>query len=101
MSGTEARDAGISQVMENNQKWSAEVLDFIEGHIPVGWIGTGEDIRHLATEAGIVQPKHPNAWGATIMAAVRYKGFLTRTGTMVPPRDRASHARPTWQYIRT
>lgn len=99
--GTDARDAGLKQVTENNQKWSEEVLDYIEGHIPVGWCGTGEDIRHLTAEAGLSQPKHHNAWGAVIMVAIRHRGLLTKTGRLLPMRDRTSHARATWEYIRT
>lgn len=98
--GKSARDAGIDQVVEHNQKWSHEVLDYIEGHIPVGWAGTGEDIRHLVLEAGLNHPKHHNAWGAVIMTAIRHRGLLSKTGRLLPMRDRTSHARATWEYIR-
>ena len=63
------RDAGLDAVLNKNWIWRAEIMDFIENGLHQGWKGTGEDIRHLAQEAGIVNPGHPNAWGAVIMMA--------------------------------
>ena len=96
----EQRDLFLDQISLNNTEWINEVSGFIRDRIPCGWKGTGEDIRHLVINAGISKPKHPNAWGAVIMTAVKYRGWLKKTGVAVPMKDKTSHARLTWQYVR-
>lgn len=100
MEGQAARDAALDAVLNHNAIWRHKVLAFIETEIPQGWVGTGEDIRHMATEDGIANPGHPNAWGAVIMFAVKNKRWLQWTGKVVPMRDKSSHARITRQYVR-
>lgn len=97
--GVAARDAALDAVLRRDWIWRAQVVAFIEA-LPQGWVGTGEDIRHAATDAGIPAPKHPNAWGAVVMYAVRNRRWLMWTGKVVPMRDRSSHARITRQYAR-
>lgn len=94
----DARDAALDTVLNKNWIWRSQIMSFIET-LPQGWVGTGEDIRHLAQEDGIINPGHPNAWGAAIMYAVK-KGWLQRTGKMYQPKDKASHARGIWEYVR-
>jgi hypothetical protein len=97
--GRDARDAALDGVLNRNWIWRAQIMDFIENDLHQGWKGTGEDIRHLAQEAGIVNPGHPNAWGAAIMQAVKNR-WLQRTGRMHQPKDKASHSRGIWEYVR-
>jgi len=90
-----ARDEGIKTVSEHNSEWVAEYLTFVT-RLPVGWIGTAEDIRAAAT---FNQPKHPNAWGAACSTAVR-RGLLEKTGNYVKMKFKKSHARATPEYRR-
>jgi hypothetical protein len=99
-SGSEQeRDAALDKVLRRDWIWRAQITAFIEG-LPQGWVGTGEDVRLAATEAGIPAPHHPNAWGAAIMYAVKNKRWLMWTGKVVPMRQKSSHARLTRQYAR-
>jgi hypothetical protein len=100
MDGFTARDAGLDRVSGNNLRWSEELLFFIEECLPVGWVGTGEDIRMLALDVGLYHPNHSNAWGAAIMTAVRHRKLLEKTGRLIPMRVRSSHARQTPEYKR-
>ena len=111
--GADARDAALDAVLRRDWIWRAQVVAFIEA-LPQGWVGTGEDIRlashsanasqeaeqHAAIDSGIPAPKHPNAWGAVIMYAVKNRKWLMWTGKVVPMRDKSSHARITRQYAR-
>ena len=97
--GKVARDAALDNVLRRDWIWRAQIIAFIEA-LPQGWIGTGEDIRHAATGAGIPNPPHHNAWGAAIMYAVKNRRWLMWTGKVVPMRDKSSHARLTRQYAR-
>ena len=94
------RDAALERVLNHNAIWQTQILNFIENHIPFGWVGTGEDIRRMANEDGLKEPNHPNAWGAVIMVAMRYKKFLQPTGRVVNMRKKSSHARLNREYVR-
>lgn len=96
--GESARDEALERVLRRDWIWKAQITDFIES-LPQGWVGTGEDIRHAALDAGVPRPPHHNAWGAAVMMAVR-KGWLHWTGKVLPMRDRSSHGRITRQYAR-
>lgn len=98
--GAAGRDSGMDRVVDHNADWSDQVLDYIEWLVPIGWRGTGEDIRHLALDAGISLPLHSNAWGAVVMLALRRRRLLMKTGRFVPMRDPRSHARMTCEYER-
>jgi len=94
------RDAALDAVLNKNAIWRTSIMDFIENRLPQGWVGTGEDIRRLATEDGLSNPGHPNAWGAAIMYAVKNKRWLQWTGKVRPMTQRSSHARLTREYVR-
>ena len=47
----DARDAALDTVLNKNWIWRSQIMSFIET-LPQGWVGTGEDIRHLAQEDG-------------------------------------------------
>lgn len=97
--GLEARDEALERVLRRDWIWRSNIMAFIED-LPQGWVGTGEDIRHAAKDAGLADPPHHNAWGAAIMNAVRNKKFLRWTGRVLPMRDRSSHGRLTREYVR-
>jgi hypothetical protein len=90
------RDAGIQRVTEHNESWHTKCLDYL-GHlskrsypiIPGDFLG--EDIRDLLTDV-IGEPRHVNAWGALIQAAVK-KGYLLDTGRYTKARSVKAHAR--------
>lgn len=97
--GVKARDAALDSVLRRDWIWRAQIIEFIEG-LPQGWVGTGEDIRFAAIEAGIPNPPHPNAWGAAVMHAVKNKRWLQWTGKVRSMRSKSSHARITREYAR-
>lgn len=96
--GAIARDEALDSVLRHDWIWRSRIIAFIE-NLPHGWVGTGEDIRHMAQKCEIINPGHPNAWGAAIMYAVKKK-LLHKTGKMHQPKDKASHARGIWEYVR-
>lgn len=97
--GVEARDTALDGVLRKDWIWRANILAFIE-ELPQGWVGTGEDIRHAAIDAGIGNPPSPNAWGAAVMYAIKNRRWLMWTGKVRPMRDKNSHARITREYAR-
>ena len=97
--GAIARDDALDKVLRRDWIWRAQIIAFIED-LPMGWVGTGEDIRHAALEAGIPRPPHHNAWGAAIMHAVKNKHWLRWTGRVLSMKDKSSHARLTREYVR-
>lgn len=99
LEGQKARDEALESVLRRDWIWRAQIIDFIE-KLPQGWVGTGEDVRHAAKEAGIPNPPHHNAWGAAIMHAVKNKKWLMPTGKFLPMKDKSSHARMTREYAR-
>jgi len=96
--GRVARDAGIAKVKKNSDGWIAKAIDFVE-RMPSGWIGTGEDIKLLATPQ-IGAPHHPNAWGALTNAVTR-RGLLVKTGRWLQTKGEKSHARNVQEYRRS
>jgi len=94
----EARDAGIAQVLDHNEAWRIAALAEME-KLFRGWVGTAEDIRiNITPKVGV--PKHPNAWGGLMNAALK-RGWFTPTGKWISPTDVKSHSRPTREYRRT
>ena len=89
------RDEGMSLALENStEEWKDAVYNYIRA-LPVGWLGTGEDIRTACP------PSHaPQAWGAIINTAVR-RDWLRPTGQYKKMKARSSHARETRIYART
>lgn len=90
-----ARDKGIKRVVKNNNTWHAKALAHIQ-NLPIGWVGTGEDMRkHI--QPLIEPPKHPNAWGGLARSALG-SGRFQHTGNWIVPKDTPSHARPIREY---
>ena len=78
--GEEAKQEGQHRVTENQQaEWKADVAVIIEqlARRPNGF--TGDDVRELASTAGIGEPTHPNAWGAAMSAAAK-RGLIQAVG---------------------
>jgi hypothetical protein len=89
-----SRDAGIAQVLENQEQgWRDEARDIVRG---MSGDFTGEDIR-LACESVGATPKHHNAWGGFIMSLVRGH-VIEPTGEYRAMRAKGSHARKTQVY---
>lgn len=97
--GVAERDEALDRVLRHDWIWRAQIIEFIE-NLPQGWVGTGEDIRLAALEAGMNNPHSPNAWGAAVMYAVKHKRWLMWTGKVRPMRAKSSHARITREYAR-
>lgn len=92
------RDKGIRQVTDHNQSWHDGALKALEKLRGTGKTMTGEQMRFwLAGEVGF--PKHPNAWGALINAAVKV-GLIQDTGDQSQMTATRSHARrtPVWRF---
>ena len=86
--------AGMKAVDGGNRAWKSAALDVIRA-LPVGWIGTGEDIRAKVAE----EPSHPNAWGSLISAALKDE-LIFPTGDHRPMTAKKSHGRQTPVYER-
>lgn len=96
--GARRRDEGIDTVLSNNEAWAEQAASMLPGALAqVPLFFTGEDLRVVLREAGLPEPRHPNAWGGLINTAVR-KGWMTPTGTHRPMRLPRSHARQTPVY---
>jgi hypothetical protein len=94
-----ARDTALARVAGNSKAWMTSMQHFIV-HLPIGWIGTAEDLRHMALEDGLGYPHHHNAWGSAAMIAIKHRKVLVKTGEFRAMRDRSSHARMTPVYRR-
>ena len=93
-----ARDAAITLGAGHNLRWIDHAL--VAGNaLPVGWIGTGEDIRRVVDAVVQPGPKHHNAWGALISTLIKRR-VLIKTGVYVNMKQKSSHARSTPQYVR-
>lgn len=99
MNGADARDFGMSVVLDNEPAvWGAlydyEFTRFIiaQGYAPF----TGEDFKQWFRDSGHPDPHHPNAWGAKWNAMAR-DGRIVKTGEMTQAKGRVSHAR--WLFL--
>lgn len=95
-SGEALRDQALERLEQKNETFMARGIVEI-AKLPVGEY-TGEDIRFRLAEKDIA-PKHPNAWGALIMSAVRSK-ILRDSGKTTKMKARSSHARKTTIYVK-
>jgi len=94
--GQQLRDAGISQVLNNNVDWIVLCVAEAERFAIDALCFTGEDIRlHCRIKVG--QPRHHNAWGALINILIKRK-IIVPTGQFKHMRDPTSHARLTPVY---
>jgi hypothetical protein len=92
--GRAIRDKVLASVMENAGKdFGQRVEDVVFFYLPIGWEGSGEDIRRLC-ESEDIHPHHSNAWGGVINGLIR-RGILHKTGRWTQMQDKRSHARMT------
>lgn len=104
--GEEAREAGMERVIANtSEAWQTRYFrlcaDFFRD-LPIGAIFTGEQLRANATEKGLPEPHHVNAWSANTASYTRALcqcGMAEAIGT-ANARTRQSHAHRLWQYRR-
>lgn len=82
------RDAGTASVTANADGFMDKALNMIAA-LPSGEY-RGEQVRLACTLRGI-EPHHPNAWGALILAAQK-RGLLRPTGRFVSAASKKSHA---------
>lgn len=82
------RDAGTASVSANASAFMNKALGEIAA-LPSGEY-RGESIRAHCLCRGI-EPHHPNAWGALMLAASR-RGLLKPTGRYVAAASKKSHA---------
>jgi len=94
-----ARDKGMKSVLDHNPRWIDHYYGFVTRAIPRGTVLSGEDIRRMAAPV-IGEPGHPNGWGAASNGAYR-RGLLIKTGKMVTPKAKKSHARAIQEYVRS
>jgi hypothetical protein len=90
----DARDARTEQVRDNDLTWHQSALSLIEQCIPVGWKGTGEQLRIALLALGLPAPHHHNAWGSLVLNAQRRR-LINKTGDMAHMETVRSHARMT------
>jgi len=97
--GRAARDEGMERVLRH--QWMLDMIEAVRKRIPVGWKGTGEDLRVKLTDEGWLRPPHHhNAWGAAVNMLIRV-GLIVRLD--VPDqqmKQKRSHARRTGVYVR-
>ena len=83
-SGTELRDNGIAQAMENADaqvnEWTFEAYQFLLHYSKSNKEFMAEDVR-LASEGIIDEPPSKRAWGGIIVRAVK-SGLIKRKGFM-------------------
>jgi hypothetical protein len=94
-----AREEGLASVLGHNPRWIDCYYAYVQRVIPCGTVLSAEDIRRRAAPV-IGEPTHPNGWGAASNGAYR-RGLLSKTGKMVTPKAKKSHARAIQQYVRT
>lgn len=89
------KETGIERTLEANTEWRDRAFAAVR-QLPLGWTGTGEDIR-----VGVVRddPKSPNAWGGLINRAIKAE-LLRYTGEYKPMTTPKSHGRRTPVYER-
>lgn len=93
-SGLDRKARGMAKVMNGNKEWRQHGIDAVKA-LPVGWKGTGEDIRHLVKEL----PSHPNAWGSLVSALLKAE-LIYPTGDYQAMKDKTSNSRKTPVYER-
>lgn len=96
--GKRRRDEGMGAALDaEDEAWKIAYRQIVEG-LPMGWQGTGEDIRFLVREV-IGDPHTPEVWGGMLAGCIK-RHWLQRTGVRPLMRDPRSHARSTDSYVR-
>lgn len=93
-SGLHRKARGMATVTNGNKAWRDAAIATIKA-LPVGWTGTGEDIRHAIKEL----PSHPNAWGALVNTLLKDE-LIYPTGDYRAMKDKTSNGRRTPVYER-
>jgi len=103
IASAQARDDGMSRVIDNNDEWMRISLLQIEQFVrsPQGWANVehgviGEDIRVMVIKH-CGHPSTPKAWGGLILKAIHAK-LLIPTGRYRSMKAVKSHARKTPIY---
>lgn len=91
----QARDAAFDQVMEHEEGFMSQLVNWVLRHRD--WTGIGEELRIQALDAGVQQPHHHNVWGAAIYQMVR-SGILKQTGVIRHMKTAKSHGRSSREY---
>lgn len=92
--GLARKERGMAKVLSGNKAWRDAGIAVVKA-LPVGWKGTGEDIR-LAVKA---LPSHPNAWGSLVNALLKIE-LIYPTGDYTAMKEKASNGRKTPIYER-
>ena len=77
--GQRRKEAGIEQVLSNGAAFKDQVRILIRIVARRGLEFTNDDVRALASELGVEEPHHPNAWGAAVSSAAK-AGEIERVG---------------------
>jgi hypothetical protein len=93
-SGLDRKERGMKLALAGNKLWRVNAIAKITA-LPVGWIGTGEDIRHAVADA----PSHHNSWGALVAALLKAE-LIFPTGDYQPMKEKTSNGRKTTVYER-
>ncbi len=96
--GERLRDQGMGAVADKSNGWVRDAVH-TGMNIRKGWIGDGEDLRHIFVGAH-GKPHHPNCIGTATMILVKYRKILVWTGELSKSNDSPSHARMTKVYRR-
>ena len=93
-SGLARKEQGMAKVLTGNAAWRRDAIAKVKA-LPVGWTGTGEDIRHIVNAL----PSHPNSWGALVSTLLK-DALIFPTGDRQPMKDKTSNGRSTPVYER-
>ena len=96
--GTQLMLEGIDQVSDSNEGWMDSVLELFDTFTPD--VFAADDFRDCVADAGIGQPKHPNAWGA-VFSILRRKKKIKLLGYR-PHRHASAHSRQVsvWEQLK-
>ena len=97
--GKRRKEAGISDVLDNNLSWVDAAIGRLQPYLKKGQKISGEDIRSIVF-GDIGPPSHPNAWGGLTHALVK-AGIIRDTGLTTLAKLPSSHARrmPIWEVL--
>jgi hypothetical protein len=91
--GAELKTWGMHLVLDNaGEEWSAMAQELMLMYIRSAGPCPTERARLFALECGLLDPPHPNAWGAAV-GALSKTGSIQMTGQFVKAGSVAAHAR--------
>ena len=92
--GEMLKDEGTALARANAPAWWRQGWHDIVDALPMGWEGTGEDIRFMCLRSGLPAPTSSKRWGSMISGAIK-QGILEFKvpWVWVVPNDPVSHAR--------